>query len=266
MTVPFRAMEDLDLDALRSRWAHPAGVAVIDSGIDCGHPELRGRVVRSCRLGRMDGGGFQVVAHPEPVAQDLFVQGGHGTAVAGLILRVAPQARIHDLRVVESGGIQVDPRALAVALRFAALDEDIRIINLSIATDASWAREHDLRRWTDEAYRRGKVVVASLSNQRRQGPPVDFPEVVGVHGADLGGYRIRYGPCLTAEFESWGDRIPAPSAGGGEALRGGNSFAAAVASGLAALLVGANPALTPFQVKSLLMTGALDAPDAPDGD
>ena len=257
MTLPFRAMEDLGLDALRSRWTHPVGVAVIDSGIDCEHPELRGRVAESARVTPQEGGAFQVVRHPEPLSQDLFTQGGHGTAIAGLVLRVAPRARIHDIRVVNPGGILVDARALAAALKFAALHEDIRVINLSIAADASWSNEHGIRRWVDEAYRRGKVVVASLSNRKRQGPPVDFPDVIGVHGADLGAYGIRYGPCLTAEFQSWGDRIPAPSAGGGESLRGGNSFAAAVTSGLAALLLGASPDLTPFQVKSLLKEGAL---------
>jgi subtilisin family serine protease len=263
MSVAFRHLQDLDLDALRGRWRHSVGVAVLDSGVDCGHPELQDRVVRSAQV-VLDGGLFQVVDHPEPVAQDLFAQGGHGTAVAGLILRVAPRARIHDFRVVGVGGVLVEPGALTAALRCAVLSDEVRIINLSIAADASWSREAGLRRWVDEAYRRGKVVVASLGNQRRQGPPVDYPEVLGVHGADLGGYGIRYGPCLTAEFQSWGERVPAPAAGGGEALRGGNSFAAAVASGLAALLLGANPALTPFQVKSLLMNLPL-AGQHPDG-
>jgi subtilisin family serine protease len=63
-------------------------VAVLDTGVDGGHPELAGRVVRALHFGQ-----------DAPVGEDLSVDvHGHGTHVAGLVagaqVGVAPGATL----------------------------------------------------------------------------------------------------------------------------------------------------------------------------
>ena len=46
----------VSLEKLRSKTLRPVTVAVVDSGVDARHPELKGRVVRAVRVeGRANG-------------------------------------------------------------------------------------------------------------------------------------------------------------------------------------------------------------------
>ena len=82
-------------------------VAVVDTGIDFGHPYLAGRIAP---------GGFDFVENdPDPSESrngrdddaDGLVdeQYGHGTFVASLVLTVAPDARVLPVRVLNDDGI-----------------------------------------------------------------------------------------------------------------------------------------------------------------
>ena len=70
------------------------GVAVVDSGIDATHPAV-GPVDESAVL-HWDREAREVVVEPGP-HEDLF---GHGTACAALIRRIAPECRLHSVRVL----------------------------------------------------------------------------------------------------------------------------------------------------------------------
>lgn len=65
------------------------GVAVFDSGIDASHPELADRVVA----------GFDFIGD-EPLAD----RNGHGTAVAGIIHGMAPDAHLFSFKVLDDAG------------------------------------------------------------------------------------------------------------------------------------------------------------------
>ena len=102
----------------------PTRVALIDSGIDPRHPDVRGRgqVLPGAVFGpggRSEGGGDR----------DLL---GHGTAVAAAILDLAPGIELLPLRVFES-----DDRcdfACVVAALAAALEHAPAVVNLSLGT------------------------------------------------------------------------------------------------------------------------------------
>ena len=97
----------LDVTALRSALLSATGqgvhVAILDTGVDATHPDLQGAVVRSveilppgtygppCRELPLNG---MSAAELDPV--------GHGTACAGIIHEVAPEAKLVSVRVIGS--------------------------------------------------------------------------------------------------------------------------------------------------------------------
>lgn len=226
-------------------------VAVVDSGLNATHPALAGRVLSARRALSYQGDSFSPV--PLPCDQDAR---NHGTAVGGLVLRAAPNARLHDIRVFDS-----EERASGATV-LAGLWEAIRlncpVILVTAVCEASEAPR--LRLACEEAYRRGLTVVASRRNVPRpdQGFPAEFSSCVSVcSGRYASLYEYEYTGKPPIEFRAWGEGIEAPQTGGGSAPVEGASFAAAVMAGLCSLLLGVFPGLAPFEVKAALKAFAL---------
>ena len=72
-------------------------VAIVDSGIDLGHPELKGRIIQSVEARLED---KRVVFE----LSDAGDSAGHGTACAGIISSVAPEAELYSVKVLGAGG------------------------------------------------------------------------------------------------------------------------------------------------------------------
>ena len=70
-------------------------VALLDTGVDRRHPDLRGRVGRGFDLVARDGS-----TAPDARPDDPAQVEAHGTRMAGLVLRVAPRARVVPVRVL----------------------------------------------------------------------------------------------------------------------------------------------------------------------
>jgi hypothetical protein len=161
-------------------------VAVIDSGIDVGHPEFAGRIAQA----RSFVGGTARDNH------------GHGTFIAGLIAAsmnnnegiagMAFPAQLLVAKVVRSDGV-VPLDAEAKAIRW-AVDQHARVINLSLGgvrdpgdptRDSFSPLEANA---VEYAIRRGVVVVAAVGNgdQAPEQPwryasyPAALPHVLGV--------------------------------------------------------------------------------------
>lgn len=126
-------------------------IAVIDTGVDYNHPDLKGKVI----------GGYDFIDEDEdPMDPD-----GHGTHIAGIIaangsvVGVAPEASILAYRVVAPGG-HVSGLAVVRALE-RAVKEGARVINISfgIRSESELVREAILN-----AVKSGVVVVAAAGN------------------------------------------------------------------------------------------------------
>ncbi|GLZ36138.1 hypothetical protein Lesp02_83250 [Lentzea sp. NBRC 105346] len=211
-------------------------VAVIDSGIDV---EAVGPIAGAVAVD-----GTSLVEGPH---DDAF---GHGTACAGLIRRVAPDAEIYSVKVL-GASLSGTGSALLAGVRW-ALERGIGVINLSLSTKR---REHyaALHELADRAYFRNAVIVAAVNNVPAISYPAEFSSVVSVaatEGTDP--FTVRYNPSPPVEFGAPGIGIRVPWPGGGTVKATGNSFAAAHVSGLVARILSKHPGLTPFQVKAIL--------------
>ncbi len=129
-------------------------VAVIDTGVDVNHSVFSGRLAPSSM--------WRDYVDNDNLPQEGSSSGqgyGHGTAVAGLILQVAPKATILPLRVLDSDG-QGDLDDVILAVLY-AVNSGAKVINLSLgATDYSWSLVLAIQ----YARANGVYVVASSGN------------------------------------------------------------------------------------------------------
>lgn len=225
-------------------------VAVLDTGIDATHPALRRRVARATAY-RLDPGGAIAASPLSPRANN--DPSGHGTGVAGVIAALAPNAVLRDYRVLDadsSGFGDVVLRGLADAI---ASDADLINVSIAIAKDRCWAATSRL---LEEAFLRGKIVVAAKRNFPRPGDlglPAELPTAISVDAASLPSpYLVRHFPRARIAFAARGHAVPAPSPGGGWTRLSGTSFATPAVSALCALYLGASPGLELFELKTLL--------------
>ena len=77
----------------KGRTGRGVRVAIVDSGIDTEHPDLKGKVKASVEAVAEDG---KIEFHPSTSGD----QAGHGTACAGIITSVAPEVDLYSVKVL----------------------------------------------------------------------------------------------------------------------------------------------------------------------
>jgi subtilisin family serine protease len=242
-----RAALETRFDELVGRATHPIDVAVVDSGIDATHPDLASRIAGTYSI-NTEGDEPQIVEHAVPANQDCF---GHGTAVASIIARLAPNARLVDVRVLEPGN-QGSGAALVAGLRLVTARR-WRLVNMSLAATGRFATV--LNELCETAYRQNQVVVASKRNSpfTDLGFPAEFSSSISVDRGNFPTpYDIRYLDGSPIEYAAHGDEVVCAAAGGGYTTKTGTSFATPVMTALCALLLGAFPDLKLFELKTIL--------------
>jgi subtilisin len=218
-------------------------VCILDSGVEAGHPlvgELAGAV--AVTLGE-DG---------EPVAEE-DLEGdlcGHGTACAGIVRSLAPDAQIHSVRVL-GAGYKGSGTVLLAGLRW-AIAQGFDVVNMSLSTTKRQLGEllHEL---ADTAYFQGTVLVASAHNMPVESFPWRFSSVISVGSHEEDDSLVYYAnPNPPVEFFARGVDVDVAWLGGGSIRASGNSFATPCISAIVALILSKHPGLTPFQLKTVL--------------
>lgn len=219
-------------------------VAIVDSGIDAEHPSLLGKVKETVEA-VAEGGRF--VFRPS-VSGDVA---GHGTACAGIISSIAPDAELCSIKVLGSKASGSGEMFLA-GLDY-AIKERMQVINLSLGTTKPryFGPLHDL---LDRAYLAGCMVVAAANNLPQPSYPSVFSSslvsVVKSEATDPFKFGYRYGEVI--ELAAPGVQVKTTWPGGGFRQLTGNSFACPHISAIIALILEAHPNLTPFQIKTIL--------------
>ncbi|HUT37228.1 MAG TPA: S8 family serine peptidase [Planctomycetota bacterium] len=241
----------VSLRGLRRRRLAPVQVAVVDSGMDATHPALRGRVKEAWKVVTR-GEAARAVKVSRARNNDAY---GHGTAVAGIIAAIAPNARLLDVRVLDAHCQGGGPALLAGFEQ--AIASGARLINLSLACVAEFAPQlHEL---CERAYRGNQIVIAARRNMplADNGFPAEFSSCISVDMADFASpFVLDFLDPPPIEFAARGEHVRVPAAGGGHTYMTGTSFATPAVTGLCALLVGAYPDLRLFELKSLLKHAA----------
>jgi subtilisin family serine protease len=218
-------------------------VCILDSGVERGHP-LVGEVERAVTVAIGDDDEAIVTEDDEG---DLC---GHGTACAGIVRGLAPRCELVSVRVLGAGYTGSGPILLG-GLRW-AIEQGFDVINMSLSTTKQQFAGllHEL---ADSAYFKRTVLVASAHNMPVESYPWRFSSVISV-GSHEGTESLTYyyNPEPPVEFFARGVGIDVAWLDGGQLRVTGNSFATPHISGVCALILGAHPALTPFQLKNVL--------------
>src|SRR5581483_7432489 len=174
---------------------------------------------------------------------------GHGTACAGIVRSLAPEAEIHSVRVL--GGLTGSGSALVAGLRH-AVAQGYEVINMSLSTTKR-ALGETLHELADAAYFRRTLIVASAHNMPVESYPWRFSSVVSVGSHEEADPFVFYAnPDPPVEVCGRGVDVEVAWLGGGTIRATGNSFATPTIAGIAALIRSKHPSLTPFQVKTVL--------------
>ncbi|MEL6895197.1 MAG: S8 family peptidase, partial [Planctomycetota bacterium] len=248
-------------------------VAVIDTGVDLDHPELRwnlfvnpgeipGNGIDDDGNGFVDDvNGYDFVSR-DAVPDDLH---GHGTHVSGTIAAakngygatgVAPDAKILPVRVLDAQGNGSD-RNVADGIRYAA-NMGADIINLSLGGSYSYAIRSAVR----YAQAVGSLIVASAGNTSGSVPeyPARFSAQyssmisVGAHDRNTwnASFSNRVGSSGAVQVDAPGVGIFSTTRGGGYQYLSGTSMAAPHVAGVAALVMSSAPGLSAKSVRQVL--------------
>ena len=151
-------------------------VAIVDSGVERDHPAVGGRLVESVAVERVGDDWEVVPTQPMDVV-------GHGTACAGIIHALAPEAEIVSVRVLGPDN-RGNGGAFATGLWWTIAQSGATVANLSLSSrsDAFFGPLHEL---ADEAYFRNVLLVAAANNVSVASYPSLYAAVVSVAAHDL---------------------------------------------------------------------------------
>lgn len=227
-------------------------VAIIDSGVDTGHPALRGVELADEVSVSCDGVNLRI---EEGRLGDAY---GHGTAVASLLRQAAPGATLGSFRALDSSN---HARSFVIAECVnQAISRGYQIVNCSFGCRGLPRYVMDYKEWVDRAYLEGVQVVAACSNldvSVREWPAY-FPSVISVRGIDCPPEALYHVPGRMVSFLARGERVEVAWLRGETKVETGSSYAAPLVSAAIARLLSQLPQLNPGAIKSLLAEIAED--------
>lgn len=221
-------------------------VAVLDTGVDLGHPDLKENLIPGYDFINDD---------PEPMDDN-----GHGTLVAGVIAAkgengegiagVSWYSKIMPIKITNKEGIG-DYFTLAQGIIY-AVDNGVKIINLSIG---GYAYSELLKEAVDYALNKGSILVAGVGDENTNTPvyPAYYEGVIGVAATDPEDkifFQSNYGEFI--DLYAPGVEIYSTALNGEYAYRSGSSMASAYVSGVIALILSLDVSLSREDIEKII--------------
>lgn len=186
-------------------------IALIDSGVDTSHPDLKGKLVD----------GWDFISNQKNENDNI----GHGTHVAGIIAKNSKSALIMPLKFTD--GTAGDLTNIVRAIKY-AVEHGARIINLSLGLKEE---SMTLKEAVDYAKERNVIVAAAAGNKNSDERyyPAGWPEVISVAAVNDKGEKVfisNYGDWV--KFSALGQDIYSTAPNGRHVYKTGTSQAVPV--------------------------------------
>ena len=156
----------------------------------------------------------------------------HGFAVASIVLKVAPKAKLIIAKVLNDRG-EGDPKKTAEGIRY-CINKKCHIINCSVAGP----HDPDLEEAVNEAYSKGIIVVGATGNDGRNKLlyPASYLNCIGVGACDENNKPTEFSNYnVFMDLIALGDNIEIPTKEG-VIVDSGTSFSAPLVTGTLTLL------------------------------
>ena len=259
-------------------------VGIIDSGIAALHPDLSDNLVlEDGQYRRYNGKQYTLtsaatISHGTHVAGIIGAVYGNGEGIAGVAsgkdnnyCKMLPVGVVNDNRTIDSYSV-------VSGIQFAA-DSGARVINMSFGSDA---KDRNVGKCVSDCYyNKGIVFVSSAGNKERSelnfdssrlecmNFPADMKEVISVCNIDSSGKKS------DSSYSGLAKDISAPGTSIYSTLftrslgqyrytygtQSGTSMSAPMVSGIAALILDADPDLTPEEVRNIICATANETED-----
>lgn len=220
-----------DMAAMKGIKGAGSKVAILDTGIDFNHPDLKDNY---------KGGYNFVYDNNDPYDDSRY---GHGTHLAGIIaardngtgvVGVAPEASVYALKVL-NGGLMGTTTHILSAMEW-AITNKMNVLSMSFGAQMDSQAFSDV---CDAAFKAGIVIVAAAGNfnQPIVDNPAGFDSVIAVSATaqdDSKALFSNYGPKV--ELSAPGVAVNSTVPGGGYGLMSGTSQATPHVTGVAALI------------------------------
>lgn len=224
-------------------------VAVLDTGVDSSHPDLQGQLLPGWNS--YDNNDDTTDVH------------GHGTMVTGVIAAasnnntgvtsIAWQAKVLPVRIsLPSGSAYTS--TIARGLNWAA-DNGANVANISYAVSGS----SSVRNAADYLRSKGGLTFIAAGNNGAEQTTFPYTSVITVsatHSSDGLTSWSNYGNVI--DLAGPGSGIWTTKRGGGYGAVSGTSFSSPASAAVAALVMAANPSLSPEEVETILFENSAD--------
>lgn len=260
----------LDDYGIREAWQVTRGegivIAILDSGVDAGHPDLAGAVIGGTDVsGRGNATGTLPLGpagrtHATMVAS---LAAGRGSGPASGVIGAAPAASILSISLAFGPGERSGDDQIAEGVRW-AVDNGADVISLSLTRNQlDWPES-----W-DEAFlhaERNDVVIVAAAGNRGNGTeqvsaPATMPGVLAVGGVDRAGRAsdLASSQGITIGVMAPSEGLIGAIPGGGHSTWQGTSGATPIVAGIVALVRAAHPDLDAAGVINRVLATALPA-------
>ncbi|MGH8220139.1 MAG: S8 family peptidase [Steroidobacteraceae bacterium] len=227
-----RALRDLDvIEAQKESRGAGVRIAIIDTGVDSSHPDLKGRIVAHRNFVDADGRQFLEDRHGTEVAGVIAAVANNGIGIVG----IAPDARLLAFKACwqsnDAAHGMCNSFTLAQGLEAAILAR-ADIVNLSLAGPP----DPLLARLVREGERQGILFTGAVAASTAKSFPADVAGVLAVESAEDG-------PRRAGDLIAPGREILTLVPGGHYDFASGSSLAAAEVTGILALMISKRPRL-----------------------
>lgn len=258
-------------------------VAVIDSGIELTHEDLKNKLYLNTRdpINGIDDDSNGLIDDYYGYNFNNYAQtsgnstvsdaAGHGTQMAGIIagesnnklgmVGMSDKARLLAVTALQPSGIGYQYDA-AMAIRY-AVDQGARIIN------CSWGftqYSSILKDAVQYAHSNGAIIFAAVGNtgQNREEYPAAFSQTIGIGSItrtkDTRSYFSNFNDQV--DFVTYGETVKSTDVNNTYKRYSGTSQATAIFSGIAARLISHTPDLTNEELKEILIVSSTDLYDS----
>lgn len=225
-------------------------IAILDTGVDSSHPDLSSQMVAGWNSVSSNSDSSDIMGHGTKVA-------GTAAATTNNLLGVSAigwNANIMPIRVTNASEGWASYSDIANGLTWAA-DHGADVANISYNVSSS----STVTSAAQYMRNRGGVVVVAAGNDGVDTGLSDNPSLITVSATGADGDRAswsNYGNFI--DVAAPGKAIRTTTLGGGYGSVSGTSFASPATAGLVALIMGANPDLSPDEIESILESTAHD--------